>query len=139
MSMDSEFSMDLRNNYIELPRLKEAVHRYCHLRGLPSNVLFALDLSLDEILTNVISYGYDDEHEHRITVEIHSTAAFVEVEVKDDGKPFNPLEHQCHHTESALTDRPVGGLGIHLVRSYMDEMRYRREGERNCLTMRKNL
>lgn len=131
--------MDLRNDYTELPRLKEALHRYGRMRGLPSDVVFALDLSLDEILTNVISYGYDDDHEHKITVEIHSGAEFVEVEVRDDGKPFNPLEHLPPDVECSIDEKPVGGLGIHLVRSYMDEMGYKREGERNCLTMRKNL
>ena len=131
--------MELSNHYTELPRLKEALHRYCHLRGLPSNVVFALDLSLDEILTNVISYGYDDDDEHRISVKFHSDVGFVEVEVRDDGKPFNPLEHLPPNIECPIDKRQIGGLGIHLVRAYMDELHYKREGEFNCFTMRKKL
>ncbi len=137
--MDADFLMELRNHYTELPRLREALHCYCQLRGLPSNVVFALDLSLDEILTNVISYGYDDKAEHIISIKIHYGAGFIKVEVRDDGKPFNPLKHMPPNVECTLDEKPVGGLGIHLVRSYIDGLHYKREGERNCLTMRKNL
>lgn len=137
--MSSDLSIQLKNSFSELSRLKDALHQYCEFRELPSNIVFALTLSLDEVLTNVISYGYDDHDEHLINVTLRSGRGVIEVSVEDDGKPFNPLEFSTPDLKCPIDERPVGGLGIYLVRTYMNELEYARAGGKNRLTMRKNI
>lgn len=135
--MNSDLSIRLKNSFGELKRLKEALHEYCEFRELPSNVVFALTLSLDEVVTNVISYGYDDRDEHHIDVTLRSGQGMIELTVVDDGKPFNPLEFMTPDLKCPIDERPIGGLGIYLVKTYMSELEYKREGGKNRLTMRK--
>jgi anti-sigma regulatory factor (Ser/Thr protein kinase) len=135
--MNSDLSLRLKNSFDELKRLKEALREYCEFRELPSNVVFALTLSLDEVVTNVISYGYDDHDEHHINVTLRSGQGVIEVSVVDDGKPFNPLEFRTPDLKCPIDERPIGGLGIYLVKTYMNELEYERTGVNNCLIMRK--
>lgn len=137
--MNSDLSIRLKNSFGELKRLKEALHEYCEFRELPSNVVFALTLSLDEVVTNVISYGYDDRDEHHIDVTLRSGQGMIEITVVDDGKPFNPLEFMTPDLKCPIDERPIGGLGIYLVKTYMSELEYKRVGGKNRLTMRKNI
>jgi len=99
----------------------------------------AADLCLEEHLTNVIEYGLGDSGQHQIAVRFALEQNFFVVEVKDDGKAFDPLQRPEVNTAVPLEDKPVGGLGIHLMRRFMDELAYRRESGRNVLTMRKRL
>ncbi len=99
----------------------------------------AADLCLEEHLTNVIEYGLDDDGKHEIGVRFALDQNSFVVEVKDDGKAFDPLKSPEVNTAIPLEEKPVGGLGIHLMRRFMDELAYRRESGRNVLTMRKRL
>ncbi|MEW6143611.1 MAG: ATP-binding protein [Thermodesulfobacteriota bacterium] len=137
--MNSDLSIRLKNSFSELSRLKDALNTYCEFRELPSNIVFALTLSLDEVVTNVISYGYDDHDEHNIDVTLRSGQGVIEIAVEDDGKPFNPLEYKTPDLKCPIDERPIGGLGIYLVKTYMSELEYRRLGGKNRLVMRKNI
>ena len=96
-----------------------------------------LNLALEEILTNIISYGYTDNREHEIKVRLSVQPGEVKAEVEDDGQPFNPLAAPEADTTQSLEERTIGGLGIHLVRKLMDGLEYKRQGDRNLLTIRK--
>ena len=135
--MNYDLSIRLKNRFSELARLKNTLRGYCEFRELPSNVEFALTLSLDEIVTNVISYGYDDMDDHNIDVAIRSGQGVIEVTVEDDGKAFNPLEFRTPDLNRPIDERPVGGLGIYLAKTYMNELEYERAGVKNRLIMRK--
>jgi len=95
--------------------VSEAEFWQCH--RLPSKVLFEMNLALEEIVANVISYGFEDKEEHRIRVGLSLEQGELRAEVEDDGIPFNPLEAPSPDTEGPLTERAVGGLGIHVVRN----------------------
>jgi len=137
--MNFDLSFRIKNQLSELSRLKEAVHKYCEFRELPSNIVYSIKLALDEVVMNVISYGYDDREEHVIDIFIRSGQGYIDLIVEDDGKPFNPLEFKTPDLKATIEERLVGGLGIHLVRSYMSEIEYEREGGKNRLRMRKHL
>ena len=98
---------------------------------------FALNLSLDELLTNTISYGYDDGDSHRIDVAVRMEGSAIVVEISDDAKPFDPADAPQPDTGAMLEDRPIGGLGVHFVRKMMDGFRYSRSGGRNVVTLTK--
>lgn len=126
----------LRNDLAELQRLNQLVSDFAESHGLPSELVFRLTLVLEEIITNVISYGYEDEIEHEISVRLSWEDPDMKIEVEDDGRPFNPLEAPPPDMVKPLAERPVGGLGIHLVREMMDKLEYRRENDKNLLVLK---
>ena len=129
--------------YKDLARhAKEALRGVPLDSSMPRALVDSVDLMephdpLDEVVTNVISYGYDDHDEHHINVTLRSGQGVIEVSVVDDGKPFNPLEFRTPDLKCPIDERPVGGLGIYLVKTYMNELEYERTGVNNCLIMRK--
>jgi sigma-B regulation protein RsbU (phosphoserine phosphatase) len=129
-------SVVLKNDLSELQRLNQIVIAFAERHGLASELVFRLTLVLEEIVTNVISYGYDDGLEHEISVRLSWKHPHMKVEVEDDGRPFNPLEAPPPDLGKPLTEMQVGGLGIHLVRAKMDELEYRRENDRNLLILK---
>jgi anti-sigma regulatory factor (Ser/Thr protein kinase) len=130
-------AVELRNDLSEIPRVQRLVEERASDWSLSDASLNAIGVSLDEILTNIISYGYDDDDEHSIAVRVALEAdGLVTIEVADDGKPFNPLQMPEPDTSAAIDDRPIGGLGIHLVLRLMEDVAYRRENDRNILTLK---
>ncbi|HET7295092.1 MAG TPA: ATP-binding protein [Vicinamibacteria bacterium] len=96
-------------------------------------------VALDEIVSNVVKYGYGGGSESPIIIEVFVRPGRLEVEVIDEGEPFNPLERDAPDTAQALDDRPIGGLGIHIVKELMDDVSYRRQDGRNHLSFAKRL
>jgi sigma-B regulation protein RsbU (phosphoserine phosphatase) len=131
--------LTLANRSSELERLVSAIERFGQDQGIPEPDVHAVTLVLDEIITNTITYGYDDQAAHDIQVRLSLVNGRLSVEVQDDGRPFNPLTAPQPDVTSSVEERPVGGLGIHLVRSLMPEVSYRRESGKNHLVMSKRL
>jgi anti-sigma regulatory factor (Ser/Thr protein kinase) len=129
--------LTLRNDLSELDRVSQRLKEFAAHQRLDPQVRGDLDLALEEVLANIISYGYADDREHQITVGLEVRPGEVRVHVEDDGRPFDPLEAPEPDTTLPPDERPLGGLGIHLVRQLMDGVEYRRQGDRNRLTMRK--
>jgi anti-sigma regulatory factor (Ser/Thr protein kinase) len=137
--MKNVVSIRIKNELSELSRITEIVGEFNGSHNLPLKAVSAINLALDEIITNIISYGYDDQNEHEIIIQLSVKHGELILQIEDDGRRFNPLDLPEADTESSLEDRQIGGLGIHLVRSMMDDMKYGRHDEKNCLTMKKKL
>jgi len=129
----------LKNQPEELPRLRRALEDFAREHALPERAVQAADLALEEHLTNVLAYAYADQAAHDILIRLAIEGRSLQIEVADDGRPFNPLSRPAPDTSLPLDHRPPGGLGIHLIRQFMDELDYRREADRNILRMRKRL
>jgi anti-sigma regulatory factor (Ser/Thr protein kinase) len=132
-------SVVLVNQRSEIERLSEAVERFGEEQHLSADDIAGVNLVLDEIVINIIAHGYDDEHEHQIHVSLTLEGDILTIQVEDDGKPFNPLETPPPNLDLPIDDRPIGGLGIYIVRSAVNEIEHRREGGRNILTMKKTM
>jgi anti-sigma regulatory factor (Ser/Thr protein kinase) len=135
-------TIQVKNDLIELERVGRLVEAFGQAHHLPRRLIFELNLALDEILTNIVSYGYRDTSEHEIVVRLLlASDPFREVivEVEDDAQPFDPTTAAVPDLELPVDARPVGGLGIHLVRKLMDRLVYSRQAGRNMLSMRKAL
>lgn len=129
----------LKNQPVEKQRLLKALEAFAADHHLPDKAVQAADLALEEHLTNVLNYAYADTAIHEIRVRFTCDERWFQIEVEDDGRVFNPLDQPQVDTSVPLEQRPVGGLGIHLMRQFMDGLDYRRENGRNILRMTKRL
>lgn len=105
--------------------------------GFDATKLNRMHLASEEALVNVINYAYPDKYGNiEITYEVKEDKRFV-VEIIDWGIPFDPLSLPKPDVEAPIEKRKVGGLGIYLIRTIMDEVNYRRDQNRNILTLTK--
>lgn len=135
--MKSQLSLVVRNHLSELQRIAEAVSVWCRENAVSAPAEFQVILALEEIVSNVIRYGWKDGGDHQLHVRLSRLEDQLRVEVEDDAAPFNPLEVPTADTNLPLEERPVGGLGIHLVRQIMDGLEYRRLAGKNLFIMSK--
>ena len=130
-------SITCSNRLAEIEKATELIEAFGTAHGLSPEVVFKLNLALDEVVTNIISHAYDDADDHQIAIRVALDGEGVLVRVEDDGRAFNPLDAPRPDLGLDLANRPLGGLGVHIVRSVMDALEYRRENDRNILIMRK--
>lgn len=137
--MSATTSFRVANHLSEIARAAGLVEAFGREHGLPARVLFDANLSVDEVLTNVISYGYDDDFEHTIEVRLALVPGGLRIEVEDDGRPFDPLAAPLPDLTAPIDERPIGGLGLCLVRKLMSSLAYERRDGRNVLTMMRRI
>jgi anti-sigma regulatory factor (Ser/Thr protein kinase) len=110
------------------------VRRGAVAAGIAESDLAKLDLILEEILMNVARYAYTPETGAVEVAYASAGPCKLRVEVTDFGRVFNPLEADPPDLSRGLADRPMGGLGVFLVKNMVDSIAYRREGDRNILS-----
>ncbi|PWU18558.1 MAG: ATP-binding protein [Verrucomicrobia bacterium] len=137
--MENCVKLRIKSAFSEIPAANEAASRWLAERAAPAAADYFTNLAIEELVTNCIKYGYDDSAEHFIEVEVKLCPDELVVTVTDDGRPFNPLEAPEPDIALPVADRPVGGLGIHLLRRMSDRMDYARSDGKNLLTLRKSL
>lgn len=98
-----------------------------------------INVALDEVLTNIVSYAYSPGERAEILVRLAIIGSEIVAEIEDGGRPFDPLQAPPPDLSKPLRDRKVGGLGIHFIRSLMDEVSYQRIDGRNRLRLSKKL
>lgn len=113
---------------------------FCAESGADSAAAFALNLCLEEVFANCASYGCGLDPKQKIEISLSARGGEIFAEVSDSARAFDPLTQAPSPDLSADADsRSVGGLGVFLVKKYMDEVSYRREGGKNVLSMRRKL
>ena len=103
--------------------------------GVTSRSLYIGELVLEEILTNIVKYGYDDAHGHQVEVVSAVDGGLVSMEFRDDGRPFDPLSAPPPKFGEAVKTQRMGGRGIYLVKIMVKQSHYRREDNRNILSV----
>jgi serine/threonine-protein kinase RsbW len=134
-----EYSFELKSSLSELDNLCLNLETLGEKIGLSKKLVFEINLALDELFTNIISYGFSDEDEHTIKVTITPQNDEICLCIEDDGIPFNPIEFDTPDVACSVENCKVGGLGIHIMRKLMDDICYQRCGDKNILTLKKNL
>jgi anti-sigma regulatory factor (Ser/Thr protein kinase) len=134
-----KLSVRITNDLSELERLAGLVEEFGERNGLATKVVFNLNLVLDELVTNTVSYGYDDPGPHAIDVTLKCEDGLLTLVIEDDARAFDPLQAPEPDLAASLDDRRVGGLGVHLVRTLMDTVDYDRLANRNRLVMTKRI
>ena len=133
--MANTLSISFANDMRELTHVLQVVNVFLEPRELQSKLVYAVNLILEEILMNIIRYGYDDEDSHDIEVQIELEEDEVALTVIDDGKEFNPLTIPGPDRSKSAMDRIEEGLGLQFVRHMRNAMEYRRDGDRNILSI----
>ena len=131
--------LTLQNDIAQVPLLAQFVEEVCEEIGLDMSTTMQMNLALEEAVVNVMKYAYP----HGIVGNIHIEAQASDVRLKfvisDNGTPFDPTAKAEVDTTLSAEERPIGGLGIHLVRKIMDSINYERSRNKNVLTLRKKI
>ena len=139
-AMEQVRDLTFSNDLSEIARLGEAVEEFGEACGLSVAETYKVNLVLDELLTNLISYAYPDQQKHLIRLRLARAEDRLTALLIDDASPFDPLREASPAVlDGPLDERPIGGLGLHFVRTLMDEVSYRRVGDCNQLTLVKHL
>ncbi|MGD2187878.1 MAG: ATP-binding protein [Desulfobacterales bacterium] len=135
----NKVSFKLKSKLSELDALCQNLEEFGQSCGLSKKCIFEANLALDELFTNIISYGFNDKNEHTIQITISVQNDELVVHIEDDGIPFNPTKVESPDLECTIDECRIGGLGIHLAKNLMDDVCYQRCKDRNILTLRKNI
>jgi serine/threonine-protein kinase RsbW len=128
--------LKVANELAALPRVAADLEAFCSRHGIPYRDVNRFNLALEEVLTNVISYGFPDGGRREIDVAVRYRDGALQATVSDDGAPFDPRAQPVPDLGAPAEQRAVGGLGIHLLRELTEAIDYRRDGGRNVLTFR---
>lgn len=127
------------NDINQIPRLEDYIEAIAATKSIDGGTAMALNLALEEAVSNVMMYAYPQEERGSINLKAILHADSIEFVLSDNGVPFDPTASPDVDTSLGVDERAIGGLGIHLVRNIMDEVRYARRDGMNILTMIKNL
>lgn len=121
----------------QLSGLQQAVAKFGAEQGWPPDWEYQVELVIEELVVNIVSYGFADSvTAGRVEVVLDSGPDELRIDIVDNGRAFDPFsEAPLPDTESSVEDRPIGGLGVHFVKTMMDEVRYRREGDQNHVNL----
>lgn len=137
--MTEHSQLIIKNELTELEKVAQWIDQLGGKAQLPPKTLFELNLALDELVTNIIKYAYEDNERHEITVTCDLDKGMLQFAVIDDGKIFDPLSLPDPDIDAPLEEREAGGLGIYFIRQLMDEVKYERADQLNILTLKKKL
>jgi len=113
-------------------RLVERIETFLEARAVPPKVVYAANLCVEELLVNIIKHGYGGGSASDVEVDVEVTPEALIIEVSDGAPPFDPTRDSADpDVDAELADRPIGGLGVHLIKKMTDGMTYRRVGQRN--------
>ena len=135
-------SLTVRNDGRELERVSAAVDGFADRHRFPQQDRFQVQLCIEEILVYIVEHGYDDAGTHRIEVQIEMSDEDRRLEIRtvDDGRELAPGSFMFQPGPDTIQEESVvDGLGFHLVRTYVDELKYRHENGRNYLSLTKRI
>ena len=135
--MTTTLTFSFKNQLAEIERLGKVLTAFAQQQGWSSQFLFETNIALEELFTNIISYGYEEEQEHDIVLRLSDATQELTIEMEDDGRPFNLLETPNPDVTLSLEEREVGGLGIYFVRQFMTDVTYQRTEGKNRIMLKK--
>jgi serine/threonine-protein kinase RsbW len=125
----------ISNSPAELRRMSRWLQDFAFDAELRPDVTSVIDLCANEVVVNIISYAYESAGPREIALELDAIPGGVRLVVSDDGRPFNPLQAPDHVPPLRLDEATIGGLGILLVRRMASRCEYRRDQDRNIVSI----
>ncbi|MDC0325638.1 SpoIIE family protein phosphatase [bacterium] len=133
------FSLTIPNELDQIDLVNDQFGDFCENNGVEMGGVMKLNMVFDELINNIISYGFKDEGPHEIDITAELLGQRLTITISDGGIPFNPFFRIDPDTKSSLEEREIGGLGIHLVKKVMDDVSYKRRVDKNVVTLIKHL
>ena len=130
-------SITLPNNVEDVPQLASFTDEVCEALELEMSLTMSINLALEEAVVNVMSYAYPAGTKGNVNIEAEADEEWLKFVISDNGVPFDPTEKEEVDTTLNAEERPIGGLGIHLVRQIMDSINYEFIDDKNVLTLKK--
>lgn len=134
---ESRCTIRLRNDQRETERLCDRLLSFGEEMGLTPKTINAVNVAVEELFTNIVSYGFGDDEDHEVTVTVRYEDGVLWVRMEDDGVAFDPLGVGDPDLKCPLEKSRIGGLGIFLARKLMDDFAYERKGGKNIIHMKK--
>lgn len=125
----------LENDIQEMDKLEPFLNDFFERNKLDMSLLPQMDLALEEAIANVIMYAYPEGERGTVEICLEKKENLLQTRISDAGMPFNPLQQPEAKLASSIEERPIGGLGIHLIKEIMDEVEYQHKDGKNMLTM----
>jgi sigma-B regulation protein RsbU (phosphoserine phosphatase) len=123
----------------EIATVNSAFAEFADMHELPAKVRRSVSVVFDELLNNTISYGFKGRDDGEIAITVDLRPDRLAITLSDNGRPFNPFGTAAPDTGLSVEEREIGGLGVHLVRTMMDEVTYHRRTDRNVVILAKLL
>ena len=127
--------MTITNHLEEVPQMMSFVEDFCTDAGLDEMTILGLTLAMEEAVVNVVNYAYPEGTTGEIEMEVSSDDKALTFILRDRGKPFDPTTAKEVDITLSAEERNIGGLGIHLIRNYMDVVKYEYCAGQNVLTL----
>ena len=131
--MTNYHTFKIKNNFAELELLCVEINEIAQIGRFAEQLIFCLNLCLEEMLTNIIKYAYNDNDVHEIKVRLDIANEIITLTIIDDGHEFNPLKAEVPDISSDIKHREIGGIGILLTRKMADKIIYTRKDNENIL------
>jgi len=127
--------LSIQNRIEDIQIVIEKFEEFGNLAKVNQSFILKMSIVLDELITNIIRYAFEDDKAHIIYLEFMVTDNTFYTAIEDDGVPFDPFTREAPDTSLNLEEREIGGLGIHLVKKLMDEYEYLRMEDRNIVKL----
>jgi anti-sigma regulatory factor (Ser/Thr protein kinase) len=136
VTVTSRTKQKFRNSMRQFVKIAAFIEQFCQAESVAGEDVSRILVSVEEVFTNTVSYGFKDDSDHWIVIELKKDRDALEVEIVDDGIPYDPLTEAPEPDISvSLEDRQIGGLGVLMVKYYMDDLSYSHDGIHNRLKM----
>jgi sigma-B regulation protein RsbU (phosphoserine phosphatase) len=135
MAERNSLELSIPADIAELARVQQGTEKFAADSNMPAGATQKMNIVLDELLNNTISYGFEDAEGHEIQLAIESNEDHVTLRISDDGIPFNPFTLSNPDTSLSAEERDIGGLGVMLVKELTDSQVYQRLSDRNVITL----
>lgn len=128
-------SVRINNKIEEMPKVIQFFEDFAFRNDMTTVATQKFNIVLDELLNNIISYGFNDPEEHEIEVKFQLKYLRLIITIEDDGIPFNPFRNESPDIKLAIDERKLGGLGVHIVKNLVDEYAYIRQANKNIINL----
>ncbi len=133
------YTLRLTNKLSELDKIRDTLEELAAKWAIPPETGISVNLALEEAFTNIVNYGYNDNTDHEIEMVFTFDYDQLTISITDDATPYDPTRQPDPDIELSAPERPVGGLGVFLIKKIMDDVQYARNNDKNILTLKKKL